>query len=87
MVFLFSPVLAEAKLVNDYPTKQAPLEVPFFSHEKGEVTLADYKGKVAIVHFWATCCVPCVKEMPELHAFQEKYKDLGVEVLALSQGL
>ena len=33
------------------------------------------KGKVTIVSFWATWCVPCMKEMPYLQAVYDKYKD------------
>jgi len=46
--------------------------------------LAAVRGKVAIVHFWATWCEPCRIEMPVLNAFYAKYHALGVEAIALS---
>jgi peroxiredoxin len=46
--------------------------------------LADLRGKVVLVNFWATWCPPCRKEMPDLQALYEKYKDQGFVVLAIS---
>ncbi len=42
-------------------------------------------GHVVVIHFWATWCEPCIKEMPELENFFEHNRARGVEVLALSQ--
>lgn len=35
--------------------------------------LADWRGRPMVVNFWATWCVPCVKEMPELDALQKEH--------------
>lgn len=45
---------------------------------------ADFKGKVMLVNFWATTCVSCVKEMPDLAATYTKFKDRGFETLAVA---
>jgi peroxiredoxin len=47
-------------------------------------TTADLKGKVTLVNFWATTCVSCVKEMPELAATYNKFKDRGFETVAVA---
>ena len=62
-------------------------KAPGFSLPKlgvGTVSLADLKGKVVVVNFWATWCPPCLKEMPMLNELQAVYKDEGVVLLGLS---
>lgn len=46
--------------------------------------LRELKGKVVLVNFWATWCPPCRKEMPDLQALYDKYKDQGLVVLSIS---
>ena len=42
------------------------------------------RGKVVLVNFWATSCVTCVKEMPEIVATHKKYNARGFETLAVA---
>jgi thiol-disulfide isomerase/thioredoxin/Cu/Ag efflux protein CusF len=46
--------------------------------------LAELRGKVVLLNFWATWCVPCRTEMPTLEALYQRYKDRGLEVLAVN---
>lgn len=48
------------------------------------VKLADYKGKVILVNFWATWCPPCRAELPGLIELYDRYKDQGLVVLGIS---
>jgi len=47
-------------------------------------TLADYRGKVLIVDFWATWCGPCKASIPHLIELQQQYKAQGLEVVGIS---
>jgi len=48
------------------------------------VDIANYKGKVLIVNFWASWCEPCREEFVELIELQEKYGSKGLVVLAVN---
>jgi thiol:disulfide interchange protein DsbD len=48
--------------------------LPFHTMEGGPISLADYKGKVVVLNYWATWCIPCRSEIPE---FNRVHKDLG----------
>ncbi len=49
-----------------------------------EQRLSALKGRVVVLNFWATYCVPCRKEMPDLAAIQNEYAALGVQVVGAS---
>lgn len=48
------------------------------------VQLADYRGKVVFLNFWATWCVPCVEEMPAMERLAQHLKDKPFVVLAVN---
>jgi peroxiredoxin len=48
-----------------------------------EVRLSDYKGKVVILDFWATWCVPCLKAMPEYSELAKARADDGLVILSI----
>src|SRR5688500_16260014 len=45
--------------------------------------LADYKGRWVVVNFWATWCVPCIQEIPEIAEFARTYPRVAVIGVAM----
>jgi len=54
--------------------------------EGREHNLADYKGKVVILNFWATWCDPCREEMPAMQRLQDKLAGKPFVILAIDYG-
>jgi thiol-disulfide isomerase/thioredoxin len=46
--------------------------------------LSSYRGRIVVLNFWATWCVPCKQEMPDLAAIQNEYAAFGVQVVGAS---
>ena len=44
----------------------------------------DFKGKFIILNFWATWCVPCIKELPEFQKTHQSLKNNNVEIIAIN---
>jgi cytochrome c biogenesis protein CcmG/thiol:disulfide interchange protein DsbE len=49
----------------------------------GEGSLAEYRGRWVLVNFWASWCLPCKEEAPDLQAFQEQHGGKGFTVLGI----
>jgi peroxiredoxin len=77
-----------------FAAAMAKLEADDARRQNADFTLADLQGKpwhlrelhgkVVLVNFWATWCPPCRKEMPDLDALYNKFKEQGFVVLAIS---
>jgi cytochrome c biogenesis protein CcmG, thiol:disulfide interchange protein DsbE len=46
--------------------------------------LSSYRGKVVLLDFWATWCVPCREEIPNFMELQDKYREDGFEMIGIS---
>ena len=51
------------------------------------IRLAELRGKAVLLNFWATWCAPCRTEMPSIEALYQRYKDRGLDVLAVNLDL
>jgi thiol-disulfide isomerase/thioredoxin len=57
----------------------------FGNAKGGQLTLADFRGRVVLLNLWATWCGPCVREMPSLDRLQAALGSDHFKVVALSQ--
>jgi thiol-disulfide isomerase/thioredoxin len=48
------------------------------------LTLSSYRGKVVLLDFWATWCVPCRAEIPGFVELQDKHRDQGLQIISVS---
>lgn len=67
-----------------WSAKPAAPQVTFISLQGEKITTAGLRGKVVLVNFWATDCVTCVREMPEIVATYNKYQAQGFETIAVA---
>ncbi|HEX7952902.1 MAG TPA: TlpA disulfide reductase family protein [Burkholderiales bacterium] len=62
----------------------SPPDVNFIGLQGDRFTMASLKGKVVLVNFWATSCTVCVSEMPKIVLTHQKYRERGLETVAVA---
>lgn len=75
--------LADALKMDALTEKEPPpFSVPSLAGDT--LTLQTFQGKLLILHFWATWCVPCRREMPALNQLRIRFPDVPLALLAIS---
>src|SRR5262249_105389 len=68
------------------PTSTASLDgAPFRPLEGGGISPADWKGKVVVLNYWATWCVPCRSEIPEFNRMHDELKDIEMVGISMDE--
>ena len=85
LLALFATAAHAADIIKPYDGEQLP---PFaLKDTKGEThDLADLRGQVVVVNFWASWCPPCVEEMPSLERLQDRMEGKPFKLLAVNMG-
>lgn len=68
---------------NNANTKPAP-DVQFAKLDGGSLRLTELRGRVVVLNFWATWCIPCRSEIPALSAMQKTMEGEGLTVVGVS---
>ncbi len=68
---------------NGEPEK-GPYPPGYYEVSSEQISLADYKGKIVLLDFWATWCPPCRAGIPDLVELKKEYGDKGFEIIGIS---
>lgn len=81
-----NPALAKqcAGMLEAIDARRTPLALKFTALDGRTIDLADYRGKVVLIDFWATWCVPCMEEMPNVKRVHQAYRDKGFAIIGIS---
>ncbi len=79
LTIVAAPAAAKAFKVGE---PAPPVELTLVDGTK--TTLAEHKGEVILLNFWATWCVPCRAELPLLDAYYRRQKQHGLQVFAIT---
>lgn len=75
------------KLVPNLQEIKGPSSGPDFTLpdlERGKVSLKDFRGRLLLLNFWASWCVPCREEMPAMERLYQKYREHGFVILGVN---
>lgn len=61
-----------------------PLDSAGWINAKRPLSAEDVRGKIVLVDFWSSDCLPCIREIPTIAEFNKRYRDHGVMVVGLS---
>ncbi len=88
ILIVFAWLLPQTVLTAEITTLSEDPELDFTlaDFKDNTHTLANYRGKVLLVNFWASWCPPCIYEMPELTRLQQQLGDRAFEIIAINVG-
>ena len=78
---VLAPSIAEQEAAN---VTGKEIELVLKDLSGGEQRLSALRGRIVVLNFWATYCIPCRKEMPDLAAIQNEFAALGLQVIGAS---
>lgn len=81
---MIAATMATPAPAKEFRLGQPAPEVELTLVDGTTTTLADHKGEVVLINFWATWCVPCRKELPLLDAYYRRLRDHGLRVFAIT---
>jgi thiol-disulfide isomerase/thioredoxin len=58
--------------------------MPVGGYAAASLDLSDYHGKVVVLDFWASWCIPCRRSFPWMNEMQQKYADDGLVIIAVN---
>lgn len=70
------------ELYPEQPIQAPPLRLPSLAGEA--ISLSQYRGQLVLLHFWATWCHPCKRELPELQSLWLRRRDAGLAVVTVA---
>src|SRR5205823_10473493 len=84
LAFLNAPAPGGQPALNAAEAPPALDGAPFKTLEGAALSTAGWKGKVVVLNYWATWCVPCRQEIPEFNRIHDEMGAKGVEVVGIS---
>jgi len=81
LLIIFSLCFASLAQAQSLTEQQWAVQL---SNGQSSIPLAQYKGKVLWIDFWASWCAPCRASFPWMNTMQEKYGDYGFKVVAIN---
>jgi thiol-disulfide isomerase/thioredoxin len=84
LLFALALLTAGPVVMMSAPKKSAPAELNLTDVDGRKVHLKDYRGKIVVLNFWATWCVPCKEEMPMLVSAEKQWAQKGIVFIGAS---